>query len=247
MNELVFYDLKEAPGLTHSLASQVAREVGRRIVSGAYKAGELIEDESALADKYQVSRSVLRDAIKIIVGKGLLEARRGIGTRVRSREHWTLLDDDILAWHLSAAPNPLFLQELVDFRGLIEPRAARWAAERGSDDGRREVMLAFMRMERQKGTVEEFVFADALFHRAIIRAAQNELVRALEGPIFSALLMSIRITNADPRFNEASLRLHRKVADAIEVRDGSEAEAAMEELLVDANARLFEGTHAGPN
>lgn len=244
MNELVFYDLKEAPGLTHSLASQVAREVGRRIVSGAYQTGELIEDESALADKYQVSRSVLRDAIKIIVGKGLLEARRGIGTRVRSREHWTLLDDDVLAWHLSAAPNPVFLQELVDFRGLIEPRAARWAAERGTDDGRREITLAFARMERQKGTVEEFVFADALFHRAIIRAAHNQLVRALEGPIFSALLMSIRITNADPRFNEESLRLHKRVADAIARGDGATAEMAMEELLVDASDRLVGGIPA---
>jgi GntR family galactonate operon transcriptional repressor len=84
MNETLFYDLKQTRGLTHSLATQVAREIGRRIVGRSYKPGDLIEDEARLADKYQVSRSVIRDAVKILVGKGLLEVRRGIGTRVRA-------------------------------------------------------------------------------------------------------------------------------------------------------------------
>ena len=85
MNEMSYYDLKQVSGLVPSLSTQVARELGRRIVSGAYTPEALIEDEAALAGRYHVSRSVIRDAVKILVGKGLLEVRRGIGTRVRSR------------------------------------------------------------------------------------------------------------------------------------------------------------------
>lgn len=99
MNELSYYNLKQIAGLTPSLASQVAREIGRRVVSGLYKPGDLLEEEGALAERYQVSRSSVRDAIKILVGKGLLEVRRGIGTKVRSRNDWGLLDDDVLAWY----------------------------------------------------------------------------------------------------------------------------------------------------
>jgi DNA-binding FadR family transcriptional regulator len=108
MNETIFYDLKESTALTHSLSMQIAREIGRRIVSGAYPQGGLLEDEGTLASKFQVSRSVVRDAVKVLVGKGLLEVRRGIGTRVRSRSSWGLLDDDVLAWHHSAPPSADF-------------------------------------------------------------------------------------------------------------------------------------------
>ena len=88
MNEMLYYDLKETSGLSPSLATQIARELGRRVVAGGYGVGELLEDEAALATRFQVSRSVIRDAVKILVGKGLLEVRRGIGTRVRERHRW---------------------------------------------------------------------------------------------------------------------------------------------------------------
>ena len=135
MNEHLFYDLKDKPALTRSLATQIVQELGRRIVSGAYGQGNLLEDEGRLAARYQVSRSVNRDAVKILVGKGLLEVRRGIGTRVRSRSAWALLDDDVLAWHQSAPADRAFLRQLMDLRLVIEPKAARWAAERGTAEG----------------------------------------------------------------------------------------------------------------
>ena len=109
---MIYYDLKQIAGLAPSLATQVAREIGRRIVSNSYAPGDLVEDEGALAERYQVSRSVIRDAVKILVGKGLLEVRRGIGTRVRSRSSWGLLDDDVLAWYQSAPPDADMLRQL---------------------------------------------------------------------------------------------------------------------------------------
>jgi DNA-binding FadR family transcriptional regulator len=238
MNEMIYYDLKQVSGLAPSLSTQVAREIGKRIVSATYAPGDLVEDEAALAQRYQVSRSVIRDAVKILVGKGLLEARRGIGTRVRSREKWGLLDDDIMAWSQSAPPNADIFRQLMDVRQVIEPKAARWAAERGSDEAHEPIRAAVERMEEEKGSVEAFVIADAGFHRSILRATGNEFLMALEGVIFSALLSSIRLTNKDPRENEGSIPFHREVYDAIAARDGTRAERVMEDLLGDASRRL---------
>ncbi len=238
MSELAYYELKQISGLAPSLSAHVAREIGKRIVSAAYETGDLVEDESSLALHYQVSRSVIRDAVKMLVGKGLLEARRGIGTRVRSRENWALLDNDILAWQQSNQPNMEIFRQLMDFRQIFEPKAARCAAEQGSDTAHQELKEAFERMEEEAGSVEEFVQADAMFHRAILRATHNEFLMALEGVVFSTMLSSIRLTNKDPRDNESSIPLHRKVYEAISERDGPKAELAMQNLLADANQRL---------
>lgn len=238
MSELAYYDLKRTQTMTSSMSVQVARELGRRIVAGSYAAGSLIDDEGALAERYQVSRVVVRDAVKILVGKGLLDVRRGIGTRVRPRNQWILLDDDVLAWHLSGPPNIDFLSQLMDIRIAFEPKAARWAAERGTNEDIAEIDAACSRMEEEKGSVENFVIADALFHRAVLRSAHNEFLTAMEGVIYSALLVSIHITNHDPRENEASIPFHRKVYKAIATRNGSRAEKLTETLLSDASQRL---------
>ena len=238
MSELIFYDLKQIAGLAPSLSAQVSRELGRRIVSGTYAPGDLVEDEAALAERYKVSRSVIRDAVKILVGKGLLEVRRGIGTRVRSRANWGLLDDDVLAWYQSAPPNGEILRQLMDIRLVFEPKAARWAADRATDEERAQIGTAIERMEDETASVEDFVIADAVFHRSILRAAHNEFLAAMEGVIFSALLSSIRLTNRDPRENEDSIPFHREVYEAIAVQDGERAERVMEMLLGDAGRRL---------
>ena len=240
MNEMMFYDLRQSPGLARSLSMQIASELGRRIVAGNYEPGTLVEDELALAERYHVSRSVIRDASKILVGKGLIEVRRGIGTKVRDRSHWGLLDDDVLAWHQSVAPNGDFLRQLMDLRQVIEPKAARWAAERGTEEDHEQIKLAQIQMEEEKGSIEDFIVADAQFHRSILRATNNELLCAMEGMIFSALLSSIRLTNRDPRENEKSIPFHRAVTDAILARDVKNSEKQMEKLLADANLRLNE-------
>ena len=242
MSELIYYDLKRSATMSPSLSVQVARELGRRIVAGSYECGSLIDDELALAERYQVSRVVIRDAVKILVGKGLLDVRRGIGTRVRPRNQWILLDDDVLAWHLSAPPNPDFLNQLMEIRLAFEPKAARWAAERATIEDLSEIEAACERMGAEQGTSEDFIIADSLFHRAVIKAAHNGFLTAMEGVIYSALLVSIRVTNKDPRENGASVPFHREVYEAIAARDGDLAERLTEKLLSDASRRLGGGS-----
>ena len=240
MSELVYYDLKSSSSMAPSMPVQVARELGRRIVSGQYEAGILLDEENSLAERYQVSRVVIRDAVKILVGKGMLDVRRGIGTRVRPRNQWAMLDDDVLAWHLSTPPNMDFLKQLMEIRLAFEPKAAKWAAERASDEDLEEIHKAYVAMEKEEGSIENFIIADALFHRSILRAAHNEFLKAMEGVIYSALLVSIKITNTDPRVNEQSIPFHKEVYEAIAARDGALAEKLTSNLLSDASKKLDE-------
>lgn len=238
MNEMMYYDLIGSPALATSLPSQVARELGRRVVSGAYRSGELIEDEGALAARYKVSRTVIREAVKILSSKGLLDVRRGIGTRVEPRSSWKLLDEDVLAWHQSAAPRADTLKQLMEMRLTLEPSAARWAAERAEPGDLEDISGAVDRMERSQGEADAFIHADAGFHRSVLRAAHNEFLSALEGIIYAALLTSIRLTNVDPEGNKRSIPFHRAVSDAIASRDQEAAEHGMRQLLSDATLRL---------
>jgi len=238
MSEIVYYDLKNAVGMAPSLSTQVARELGRRIVAGAFESGTLLDDENALTKRYQVSKVVVRDAVKILVGKGLLEVRRGIGTRVQPRNNWKLLDDDVLAWHLSAPPNMDFLCQLMDIRLAFEPKAARWAAERATSDDIKEIEAACSRMEDEQAAGEDFIIADAMFHRSVLRAAHNEFLTAMEGIIYTALLVSLRLTNREPDENKESVPFHRDVYEAIAAHDGKLAEELAEKLLSDASHRL---------
>ncbi len=238
MTELLYYDLKNSNGLTPSLSSQVSREIGRRIVNGSFSEGSLLDDETALSKRFGVSKSVVREAVKILVGKGLLDVRRGIGTRVKQRRYWTLLDDDVLAWHQASSPSADFLSQLMDIRRMMEPTAARWAAEFGTDEAIGEIEQAHLAMEKEFSSAERYVTADARFHRAILRAANNEFLSSLEGVIFSALLSSIKLTNADPVDNEASIPFHKEVLNAILQRDGDAAEQKMKAHLDDTSSRL---------
>ena len=238
MNEILFYNLTQTNGLTHSLATQIARELGRRIVAGLYPQGTCLEDEMTLAEKYRVSRSVIRDAVKILVGKGLLEARRGIGTKVRNRLEWGILDNDVLAWHQSAPPNRKFLMQLHEFRLVIEPKAALLAARNGTAEDYKSIEESIHKMRETVDSAEAFVEADANFHRLILLATDNEFLSAMDGIIFTSLLSSIRLTNRDAKQNEASLSLHQDVANSIFAKKSEEAEQRMFHLLSDAKVRL---------
>ncbi len=238
MSELTYYDLRRANSMSPSLPIQVAKELGRRIVAGTYTAGTLIDDENKLSERFQVSRVVIRDAVKILVGKGLLDVRRGIGTRVKSRDNWSLLDDDVLAWHLSAPLNPEFLTQLMEFRLAFEPKAASVAAERANEEDIIRIKEALCEMENSVSDIDKFVIADAHFHSAILKASHNELFISMECIIFSALLVSIKVTNQTAESNLASIPFHAEVLDAIANKDSKKAQSLTENLLYDAKSKL---------
>src|SRR6266516_8198527 len=116
------------------LHGAVVHDIGLRIVQGELEAGDPLPTEDELSGELSVSRTVLRESIKVLAAKRLPESRPKTGTRVRQRAEWNLLDPDVLAWQLEAGPDRRFLEDTLELRRLIEPAAARFAAERASED-----------------------------------------------------------------------------------------------------------------
>ena len=236
MSEMIYHDLRRSAGLVPSLSAQVAREIGSRIIAGVYPPGELIEGEAVLSVRYKVSRSVIRDAVKVLAGKGLLDARRGIGVRVRARDNWGLLDDDVLAWHQSLPPSLPFLRQLMEACAIFEPKAARRAAQRAKPEDIAAINNACSHLAEEKGALEKYAAAEGIFHRAVMRAAHNEFLTAVEGIVYSALLMTVRF--CDPRTDDKCLPLHRQIAEAITQGNADKAESAMAALLANTEIQI---------
>ncbi len=236
-NNIDFYTLKGTASVSLGFSMQIARDIGQQIVSNQYKVGESIGDENKLAVFYRVSRAVVRDAIKILNGKGIVESRRGVGTQVLPRSNWAMLDSDILAWHQAIEPNVDLMWQFLDVRKVFEPKAAYWAAERASDTQLTQIKTAFEDMQNELNP-KNFIMADAEFHRLILRATGNDFMIAFEGVIFSALLLSLRLTNKTKDLNKESLPLHKSVSDAILLGDKNLAERKMKQLLSDVEIRL---------
>ena len=218
---------------------QVAHEIGRQIVSGAIAEGDFLPRESELSEQFSVSRQAIREALKVLAAKGLVNSRRRAGTHVMPRATWNLLDPDVLAWHPPAELSPQFLNDLVELRRLLEPAAARMSAERGEPARLAGITAALDKMRRSVGDAQAFYAADAEFHVAIFAASGNTLVDRLSTILGPLLEASFRLQGIDTVFAfEESVTLHEGVYDAIVKGDAARAVAAMEDVLAVASERI---------
>jgi GntR family transcriptional regulator, galactonate operon transcriptional repressor len=224
--------------LNRNLSEQVSQRIGERILSGSYAPGETLPDEPSLTVLFGVSRTVIREAVKMLVSKGMLEVRPRIGTRVTAPGNWQLLDRDVLQWHQSIQVEDGRLSQLMELRQSIEPDAAMHAASRRTDEDIAAIRRALDMMAASVDKNSEYVIADAHFHSAVLRAAHNQYLDALESAIFAGLLLSIRVTNPNAKQNSTSIPLHTSIADAIIAQDPAAAYAAMKLHLADASQRL---------
>lgn len=224
--------------LSRSLSGQISRKLGERILDGQLQPGELLPDENALCDEFGVSRTAVREAVKMLVAKGFLEVRQRIGTRVLDVRNWQMLDRDVLMWHQSITVDNARLISLMELRQSIEPDAAYYAAARRSDTQLAAILDACNQMDAHAAKNSEYVLSDARFHIAVLHAANNPYLDSLENAIFAGLMLSIRITNPDEKRNRKSVPLHRAVAEAIEAKDPEAAREGMKEHLADAARRL---------
>lgn len=216
-----------------SLHGQIAYDIGTRIVRGDIPPGTVLPNESDLSTQFSVSRTALREAIKVLAAKGLVESRPKTGTRVRPRGEWNMLDPDLLAWQFATQPMERLAKDLFEIRQIIEPAAAALAAERGDDDQRAAITRAFADMEAAPDG-DASVEPDLRFHQSILAASNNEFLQPLGALIETAMASSFRITNNEPGALQVSLPLHQAVRDAILARQPDEARRAMRTLLEDA-------------
>ena len=215
-----------------NLHGQIVNSIGRKILRGELQPGEAIPAEPDLP----ASRTAVREAIKVLVAKGLVETRPRTGTRVRAREAWNLLDPDVLKWGQDGESSKALLRSVTEVRSIIEPAAAELAAKRGTAADIASLERAYKEMEAAMpadgpGDVAAFVEADTHFHLTIFQAAGNHILEQMSGVVYSALRYSFEATSRIPGSARASLPRHRAVLDAIRARRSGEAAAAMRALL----------------
>jgi DNA-binding FadR family transcriptional regulator len=209
---------------------KVVQLIGRRIVSKERESGSALPEGELLAE-FNVSRTVLREAVKVLAAKGLVESKPRTGTRVRPRGQWNLLDPDVLAWLNDKGLDERLVRNLAEVRRIVEPAAAELAAHRASEQEIHSLDEHYGSMEACVDDDEAFVEADMRWHFAILAASRNEILEQMNVAIGEALGRSRTIT-IELGSSAASLPLHKKVNEALRVRDAPAAKAAMEDLMV---------------
>ncbi|GHA21905.1 transcriptional regulator [Devosia pacifica] len=211
----------------------VVKELAVRILDRRWTSGMALPTEPELCEELNVSRSALREAIKVLGSKGLLTTRPRVGTVIQPTENWNLLDEDLLRWSMDLAPSPQLVLSLIEARQAIEPAAARLAASRASARDIDPIERAFDEMSRYKAEqdFEAFNNADIAFHTALLRASGNVVFHQLANMIGTALAYSFRVTMERAREPGASLPNHGEVIERIRARDAEGAFASMSRLL----------------
>ncbi len=205
--------------------------LGRAIVTGAYDQ-QRFPTEAELAQQYEVSRSVTREAVKMLTAKGLLTARPRKGTTVQPSGCWNLFDADVLRWLLERKFSLELLRQFSELRIAIEPAAAALAARFASKEAIARITKGYERMEAAEAGKDDALESDIAFHIAILDASANPFFMQFRDMVETALRTSIRFTN---RFKgrTASLPAHHKVLKAIKAHKPEAAKAAMEVIISD--------------
>jgi DNA-binding FadR family transcriptional regulator len=209
----------------------ITHHLGRAILSGEYKPGDLLSGEIANSIALGVSRGAYREAVQALIAKGLVESKPKTGTCVLPRDRWNILDPDVLAWAFSGTPDVRLLRSLFELRGAIEPFAARLAAERRTLEDLKVMDRALIDMGRLTLSTQAGMEADGLFHRSILYASQNDALIALSPSIASGVEWSTRFKQRDRALPRDPVPDHRRVYDAIAACDPVAAGEAMAALI----------------
>lgn len=223
---------EDAPAsLGRNLTYGLLDNLGRAIVTGRFES-EGFPTEAELAKRHGVSRSVTREAVKMLTAKGLLSARPRQGTVVQPTSSWNLFDTDVLRWLLERQFSVELLKQFNQLRVAIEPEAAALAAQFGSPEEFQKISNGLDRMAAAERGEDDTLEADIAFHVAVLRASNNPFYAQFRDVVSTALRTSIRFTNRI-KGRTASVADHAAVRDAILARDPAAAREAMRTIVGD--------------
>jgi DNA-binding FadR family transcriptional regulator len=205
--------------------------LGESIVAGRHPVGGSIPPEPTLCEAYGVSRTVIREAIKSLVAKGLVSTGPKVGTRVLPSEQWNWFDPDVVAWQSKAGLSKEFLRDLQELRRVVEPAAVRLAAERATAADLAAVEGAYAGMKQAIEQGGDYVAHDLRFHQGLLRACHNRMLVQMGKAIGALLRTSFEISTSKPDGPRESLPLHRAVLDAVIARKPDTAEKAILVLI----------------
>ena len=223
------------------LQGRVIDAVGLQIIGGLYSPGELLPKEADLSDEYGVSRTSVREAMRVLAAKGLVDIRQKVGTRVRQPELWNLFDSDLLRWHSEAGRGEEVMRDLVEVRQIMEPAAARLAAGRASMDDLRRIDDALQSMTRNSSDREAYANADVEFHQAVYAASHNVLLRQFGAVVADFMYLTFNVQQ-DATIDEHDFvqdaESHAAVFRAIDRGNGEAAADAMLTVVLDGKNAL---------
>lgn len=229
--------------LGRNLTYGLLNAIGRAIVIGDYQSRPF-PTEAELARQHGVSRSVTREAVKMLTAKGLLSARPRQGTIVQPPGRWNLFDSDVLSWMLERKFSAELLRQFSELRVAIEPEAAALAARCGTAADHAAITAGLERMVMAERGADDPLEADIAFHVAVLDASGNPFYRQFHDMVETALRTSIRMTNRI-KGRSASVEQHAAVHDAILGRDSDKARAAMRHIITDVLS-LIDWVEAAP-
>lgn len=214
--------------------------LGEAIVAGRYGLGASIPPEPVLCLELGVSRTVVREAVKSLIAKGLMTTGPKVGTRVLSSDHWNWFDPDVISWQSKAGLTPEFLRDLQDLRRVVEPAAMRLAAERATAQDLAEIEAAYAGMKRAVEEGGDYVTFDLRFHQGLLRACRNRMLVQMSKALGALLRTSFEISTRRKDGPLNSLPLHREVLDSVIAHDPNRAEKAIRVLIDGARIDIEE-------
>lgn len=217
----------------------VVDALGLAIVAGDYPPRSTLPGDLELAQRFEVSRTVLREAMKTLAAKGMIVARARIGTRVTERSTWNYFDADILRWHLDHGADAEFMRHLAEMRLAFEPYAARLAC-RNATAKDIEQMTVHADAMASATSQEGFALADLALHMALLEASKNPFMYSVGTLVEAALVTSFRLSSpfGEAKRQLASASAHRKIPEAIAARDEAAAAAAVEGVIREGRDRV---------
>lgn len=224
----------------------ISKDLGVAIVTGRHPPGYVLPGEVEFAEQLGVSRSVVREALRMLSAKGLLESRPKAGTRIRERAHWNMLDPDLLAWMFEGAPPLEFVRSLFQLRMIVEPAAAELAAVGRSSRQLSRMGHALELMQQHGLATQEGQAADQQFHAVILEATGNELLVTLSGSISAAVRWTTYFKYRTSRHPRDPIPQHRVLFEAIANSDPAAAREATEALVRQAQLDTEASLNAQP-
>ena len=210
-----------------SLYQRIVQQITSQIVSGILTPGASLPVEAELAQQFGVSRTVIREAVRVLVAKGLISVRQGSGMRVQPPESWNYLDPLVLFEQVRSGRGEALLGEVLEVRRIFEIEVAGLAAKRRTPEDLTAMQTSLAGMEEHLGDPDIFTDFDVEFHEHILAAARNRLLREAMRPVAETLQTGRSITNRLAKGTEASMTGHREIYDAIEMKDVAAARDAM--------------------